>query len=57
MTMKELKLIVLQWPGKTSNQNGQSGEDCGALWKKTFEAEDIAARIPKKATDAVYAVY
>lgn len=54
--MKEFKLIGLQLSCKTTNQNGQSEKDCGALWQ-TFEVQEIASRIPNKTTDAIYAVY
>ncbi|MDV3970655.1 GyrI-like domain-containing protein [Elizabethkingia anophelis] len=54
--MKSFKLIGLKLQGKTKNENGQSGKDCGELWQK-FETEKIAEQIPNKLSDAVYAVY
>ena len=52
----EFKLIGLQLGGKTTNDNGQSGIDCGNLWQK-FERENFAERIPGKLSDEIYAVY
>ena len=50
------KLIGLKLDGKTKNENGQAGTDCGELWQK-FEVNQISKRIPSKRSDAVYAVY
>lgn len=50
------KLIGLQLEHKTSNLNGQSDTDCGALWQK-FETEKLAEKIPDKVGDEIYAVY
>jgi predicted transcriptional regulator YdeE len=50
------KLIGLRLNGKTSNENGQSGIDCGNLWQK-FEKEHITDRISGKIGDEIYAVY
>jgi len=52
----EFKLIGLRLNGKTTNNNGQSGIDCGNLWQK-FERENFAERIPGKVSDEIYAVY
>lgn len=52
----EFKLIGLGLIGKTTNQNGQSGIDCGNLWEK-FEKEHFAERIPDKVCNNIYAVY
>ena len=52
----EFKLIGLKLGGKTTNDNGQSGIDCGNLWQK-FERENFAERIPGKLSDEIYAVY
>jgi len=49
-------LIGLRLSGKTSNEDGRSGRDCGRLWQE-FEQREIAKRIPNKLSDAVYAVY
>jgi predicted transcriptional regulator YdeE len=49
-------LIGLKLKGKTTNENGQSGIDCGNLWQK-FEKDLIAEKIPGKLSDEKYAVY
>lgn len=54
--MNSFKHIGLKLEGKTKNENGQSGKDCGELWQK-FETEKIAEQVPNKLSDAVYAVY
>lgn len=54
--MTKFKLIGLKLSGKTKNENGQSGIDCGELWKH-FEENKIAELIPNKISDAIYAVY
>lgn len=54
--MESFKLIGLKLQGKTKNENGQSGQDCGKLWQR-FEIEKVAEKIPNKVSDAVYAVY
>lgn len=54
--MKSFKLVGLRLPGKTKNENEQSGKDCGELWQK-FEVKKIADQIPGKVSDAIYAVY
>lgn len=41
---------------RTTNQNGQSHEDIGTLWKRFFE-EDIRKQIPNKVGEAVYNLY
>ena len=51
-----IKLIGLALKIKTSNEDGQSAMDCGALWKR-FEEGKYASGIPGKLNDAVYAVY
>jgi predicted transcriptional regulator YdeE len=50
------KLIGLQLGKKTTNENGQSGIDCGTLWQK-FETENIAGKIPDTLGNEIYAVY
>jgi predicted transcriptional regulator YdeE len=52
----EFKLIGLKLNNKTTNENGQSGIDCGSLWQ-TFEIENFAERIQDKLSDEIYAVY
>jgi len=50
------KLTGLKLLGKTTNQNNQSGRDCGSLWQQ-FEADNIFNLIPRKLSDEIYAVY
>ena len=50
------KLIGLKLDHKTTNENGQSGMDCGSLWQQ-FEAGNFAEKIPEKLSDEIYAVY
>jgi predicted transcriptional regulator YdeE len=50
------RLVGLKLDRKTSNENGQSGIDCGNLWQ-IFEKEHFAERIPGKSGDVIYAVY
>ncbi len=54
--IEAFKLIGLKLNGKTTNENGQSGVDCGNLWQQ-FERDNFADRIPGKLSDEVYAVY
>lgn len=54
--LEEIKLIGLALPGKTTNEMGKSGVDCGNLWQK-FEKENCANRIPNKLSEEVLAVY
>lgn len=54
--MKDFRLVGLKLENKTTNENGQSGIDCGNLWQQ-FETERIAKLIPKKLDTAIYAVY
>ena len=52
----EFKLIGLKLDKKTTNEGGQSSNDCGNLWQK-FETENFEDRIPDKLSDEIYAVY
>src|SRR5690625_3109573 len=54
--MEGFKLIGIKLEGKTQNANGQSANDCGALWQY-FGANTIAERIPNKMSQDIYAVY
>ena len=54
--MKEIHLIGISLPGKTTNEQGQSAIDCGNLWQK-FLTEGYATRIPAKLSDEMLAVY
>lgn len=55
-TIDETHLIGIALPHKTTNLNGQSNKDCGALWQK-FESEKIFEKIPGKLDNEVIAVY
>jgi predicted transcriptional regulator YdeE len=50
------RLVGIQLDGKTTNENGQSNKDCGALWQR-FESEELFGKIPGKKDNAIYAVY
>ena len=54
--LKEINLIGLSLQTKTTNENGQSGVDCGKLWQK-FETENFAGKIPGRVSDQIFAVY
>ncbi|WP_207420705.1 GyrI-like domain-containing protein [Desertivirga brevis] len=54
--MAGFKLIGLKLLEKTTNENGQSGIDCGNLWQE-FESHSVIDRIPDKLEHKVYAVY
>ena len=41
---------------RTTNENGQAGQDIPALWNK-FMTEGIAEQIPNKIDNAVYCIY
>ena len=41
---------------RTTNENGQSGEDIGQLWGK-FMSEQIASKIPNKVNSDVFSIY
>jgi len=56
MRIAEQKLVGLSLEGKTTNANGQSGIDCGNLWRK-FLSEEIGSRISDKINEEVLAVY
>lgn len=50
------KFNVIGISVRTTNENGQSGQDIPALWNK-FMSEGIAEQIPNKASDAIYCIY
>ncbi|PIQ30707.1 MAG: AraC family transcriptional regulator [Bacteroidetes bacterium CG18_big_fil_WC_8_21_14_2_50_41_14] len=50
------KLVGIKLENKTTNENNQSGLDCGNLWQK-FETEKIFDLIPDKLSNEIYAVY
>jgi predicted transcriptional regulator YdeE len=56
IAIQEFKLIGLGLKTKTTNENGQSAIDCGTLWQQ-FEAGNYAAKIQKKLTNQIFAVY
>ncbi|PID67639.1 MAG: AraC family transcriptional regulator [Flavobacteriia bacterium] len=41
---------------KTTNANGKSAKDIGALWHQ-FMSENILDKIPNKTDDTIYAIY
>lgn len=41
---------------RTTNENGQSGQDIGQLWNK-FMSEGIANQIPNKLDSSVFSIY
>ena len=57
--MENIKLeafTVVRIAVKTTNKNGQSATDIGALWQKIM-GEGIIEKIPNKIDYAVYSVY
>jgi predicted transcriptional regulator YdeE len=56
LILDEFKLAGLKLKQPTTNENGQSGTDCGNLWFR-FEIERYADKIPGKLSDEIYAVY
>jgi predicted transcriptional regulator YdeE len=54
--LEGFQLIGLALPRKTTNENGQSGIDCGSLWQK-FEDGKYAEKITGKLSDEIFAVY
>ena len=50
------KFSIIGISVRTTNENGQSGEDIPALWNK-FMTEGIAEKIPNKIDNALYCVY
>lgn len=55
-TISSFRLLGLSLRNKTSNENGQSGIDCGNLWQK-FKIENYFEKIPGKLSNDIYAVY
>ncbi len=56
LQLDEFKLAGVKLEHRTTNENGQSGTDCGNLWLR-FEIERYAEKIPGKSGDEIYAVY
>jgi predicted transcriptional regulator YdeE len=50
------RLIGISLKNKTTNENGQSGIDCGNLWQR-FEKEDTFNKIQGKISNEIFAVY
>jgi predicted transcriptional regulator YdeE len=50
------KFSVIGISVRTTNENGQSGQDIPALWKK-FMAEGISGKIPNKIDNSLYCIY
>jgi len=56
MKIEKFRLIGITLENKTTNENNQSGIDCGTLWAR-FEKEQIFNQIPNKIGNELYAVY
>jgi len=56
LQQEAITLLGLSLKTKTTNENGQSGTDCGNLWQQ-FENETYATKIPNKLSDEIIAVY
>lgn len=54
VSLNEFKVIGISV--RTTNENGQSAKDIGALWNK-FMAEGILEKIPNKVDNTIYAIY
>lgn len=54
--MQKINLIGIDLNKKTTNENGQSMNDFGALWYK-FKSENYYGKIPNKIDGKLYAVY
>jgi predicted transcriptional regulator YdeE len=50
------KFSVIGISVRTTNENGQSGQDIPALWNK-FMAEGISGKIPNKIDNSLYCIY
>jgi predicted transcriptional regulator YdeE len=53
---KKEKFSVIGISVRTTNENGQAGQDIPALWHK-FMTEGIAEKIPNKSDNAIYCIY
>ena len=59
MTMKRVIIEPFKVIGiavRTTNQNGQAGQDIGTLWSK-FMSEGIVDRIPNKLDSNIFSIY
>lgn len=57
--MNKIKLEAFDIIGikvRTTNENGQNGQDIGALWQK-FMSENIVDKIPNKVSSDIYSIY
>jgi len=54
--MSSQKFSVIGISVRTTNENGQSGQDIPALWGR-FMSEGIHEQIPNKASNAIYCIY
>jgi len=54
VTIKEFTVIGISV--RTTNENGQSAKDIGALWNK-FMSEGISDKIPNKIDSTIYSIY
>jgi len=50
------KFSVIGISVRTTNENGQAGQDISALWN-TFITEGIAEKIPNKIDSSIYCIY
>lgn len=50
------KFSVIGISVRTTNENGQAGQDIPALWSK-FMSEGIAEKIPKKIDNSIFCIY
>jgi predicted transcriptional regulator YdeE len=53
-TIKSFQVIGIAV--RTTNENGQSGQDIGALWNR-FMSDDVMTQIPDKTDDTIYCIY
>ncbi len=54
INIKEFTVIGISV--RTTNENGQSAKDIGALWNK-FMSEEILDKIPHKTDNTIYSIY
>ena len=56
ITVKRPSFHIIGISIKTSNKDGQAGQDIPALWGR-FMGEGIAAKIPNKLSEEIYSIY
>ncbi len=54
VTVKEFKVVGISV--RTTNKNGQSAKDIGALWNR-FMAEGVLEKIPNRVDNTIYSIY